>query len=95
MAHFKITEFFTKLFGLNDYYAAGKIENGKRLIEQLDCQPNQVLLVGDTTHDYEVAQSIGADCVLLTCGHQSREKLLTCQAPILDNLTQIPDIINN
>ncbi|MFC1676859.1 HAD family hydrolase [Planctomycetota bacterium] len=95
VAHFKITDFFTKLFGLNDYYAAGKIENGKRLIEQLDCGANQVLLIGDTTHDYEVAQSIGADCVLLACGHQSKEKLLSCKTTILDNLIQISDIINH
>ncbi len=95
VAHFQITGFFTKLFGLNDYYAAGKIENGKRLIEQLDCRANHVLLIGDTTHDYEVAESIGADCVLLTCGHQSKQKLLTCKTTTLDNLTQITDIITH
>lgn len=94
VAHFKITEFFTKLFGLNDYYAASKLENGKSLVQQLDCPPDQVLLIGDTTHDYEVAQSIGADCILLTCGHQSKQKLLTCKTDVIDSLKQIPDIIN-
>ena len=37
------------------------------------------LMIGDTDHDAEVAAAMGVDCVLLSCGHQSREKLEKCR----------------
>ena len=89
MEHFNLTDYFIKVIGLNDYYAASKIDNGKRWIAQLDCPPEQTLLVGDTVHDYEVATQIGVDSVLMDFGHQTREKLLTCGAEILNSLTQL------
>jgi len=53
------------------------------------------LLIGDTVHDYEVAKALGVDCVLIPNGHQSREKLLLCNVPILDNITHVVAYINN
>ncbi len=37
--------------------------------------PEDVLLVGDTNHDHDVAQSLGIGCVLITGGHQSEPRL--------------------
>ena len=58
--------------GLDDYYAACKIANGKRLVKDLGVDKSEILLVGDTTHDFDVAKAIGADCVLVSGGHQTR-----------------------
>ncbi len=93
--YFNLKDYFVKLIGLNDYYAASKIDNGRRWIAQLDCPPRQILLVGDTVHDYEVATQTGIDCVLMDFGHQSREKLLTCDAEILSSLTQLTNACKN
>ena len=87
--HFNLAGHFVKLIGLNDYYSGGKIDNAERWVAQLDCPPQQTLLVGDTVHDYEVATKIGIDCFLMDFGHQSREKLLTCDAEILSSLTSL------
>jgi phosphoglycolate phosphatase len=38
----------------------------------------RALLLGDTDHDAAVARVMGADCILLTTGHQSREVLEQC-----------------
>jgi len=86
VASFNLTNHFIKLIGLNDYYAASKIDNGKKWIVQLDCSSEQTLLIGDTVHDYEVASQMRVDCVLMDFGHQSREKLLTCDAEVLSSL---------
>ncbi len=87
--NFQIRSLFTKIIGLNDYYAGSKIENGKRLIEELDFNAGEVLLIGDTVHDFEVAKSIGIDCVLCPSGHNSRERLKLCGARVINSLSEI------
>ncbi|MBC2595505.1 HAD family hydrolase [Ruficoccus amylovorans] len=75
--------YFSQLIGLDNIYAAGKAANGRAHMASLPHAPHEVLLVGDTTHDYEVAREIGADCVLLEGGHQSRARLEACGVPVL------------
>ena len=91
---FQLTEYFLDLIGLNDYAAGSKLENGRRWVQKLPYQPHQIVFVGDTTHDFEVAQAIGVDCILLTTGHQHRPKLTPLAAPLVDSLTQLPTHLN-
>ena len=90
VGHFGLMSFFAHLAGLNDYYAAGKINSGKLLIEKLDFPQGQVLLIGDTLHDYEVAAELGIDCVLIE-GHNSYEKLKKAGVPVYHSLEEIKD----
>ena len=46
-------------------------------------------MIGDTTHDYETARALGADCVLYAGGHQCREKLEKCSCPVIDEIEEI------
>ncbi|MHC5059939.1 MAG: HAD family hydrolase [Planctomycetota bacterium] len=87
-----IRDFFTGLSGLNDYYANCKIDLGKKLIEESGLDKDQILLIGDTVHDFEVASRIGCDCVLLTGGHQSEKKLKTCSVPVLRSISEVAKI---
>ena len=47
------------------------------------------LLIGDSLHDAEVAAAIGADCVLLACGHQSRARLEATGCRVFDTVTDL------
>jgi phosphoglycolate phosphatase len=85
---FGLKEFFENIAGLDDYYAHGKVDIGKKLMENISVGGKEVLLVGDTTHDYEVACELGADCVLLPTGHQSKERLHACGAKVCDSLDE-------
>ncbi len=84
-----IYHFFEDLCGLSDNFAVSKVANGKTLINKRGLDPERTLLVGDTIHDYEVAQAIGCKCVLIAKGHQSKERLLTTGAHVLDGLDEI------
>lgn len=84
-----IHHFFEDLCGLNDNFAVSKVENGRSLINKRDLNPERTLMVGDTIHDFEVAQAIGCNCVLVANGHQSKERLLTTGARVLDGLNEI------
>jgi len=90
--YFSLTGFFDDIIGLNDIYAHGKVENGKQYIAGLDIDPADVLFVGDTLHDFEVAEAMGVPCVLVANGHNSRERLETCGVPVLDSLTELKRI---
>ena len=91
---FRIRDFFTIISGQDDYYASGKIEKGKRMIEELDFDASEVLLVGDTVHDFEVAKAIGIDCVLYPSGHNSLERLKSCGIQVIDSLMEILTLLN-
>lgn len=86
---YKINNFFIRLFGLNDHYAVSKVENGKRLLQDLSLNPKDVLLIGDTVHDYEVAKAIGCDCILVACGHQHLDKFKNYDVPVYSSLMEL------
>ncbi len=71
----QIEHFFSKILGIDNIYATSKVENGKKMMQQYQLQPSEVCLLGDTAHDYEVAQELKTDCVLVANGHQSYERL--------------------
>lgn len=85
-----IQHFFNEISGINNIYASSKIENGKSLIQKHGLKAEEICLLGDTTHDYEVAQSLGCHCYLIAAGHQSFEKLKATGCPnILYRLSDI------
>ncbi len=47
------------------------------------------LLVGDTEHDFEVAEMIGADCVLYSGGYCSKHRLNGLGCPVIDEFNEI------
>ena len=75
------------MLGLGDIYANSKVDIGKAWIKKV--KPDRALLLGDTEHDYDVAQAIGADCVLIEGGHQPREKLEKCGVKVIKNAKEI------
>jgi phosphoglycolate phosphatase len=86
-----LSSYFMNLVGHHDIYAPGKIENGRRLVERLNCDKSKILLIGDTVHDYEVAKTIGIESLLVEHGHHSFERLKKCNAPIVQSLQEAVD----
>jgi phosphoglycolate phosphatase len=92
--HFNLRHFFTHLTGLDHIYATSKLDLGKDLMKKLDHLNSNVLLVGDTVHDFEVAQAMNAGCILVADGHQSKEKLIGCGVDVFDNLEHVIEAAN-
>ncbi|OQW96427.1 MAG: hypothetical protein BWK77_04770 [Verrucomicrobia bacterium A1] len=89
LAHFDVRPFFVRAIGSDDHYASGKVEQGRKWIRELGCEPGQALLIGDTTHDHEVAEAMGTGCWLIPGGNHSRARLETCGVPVLDSLRDV------
>lgn len=90
VAAFPVRACFDRIAGLDDHYAVSKVDVGKQVIADLGDTPERILVVGDTVHDCEVAEALGARCVLIPSGHQSRSRLERCGVPVLDSLEQVP-----
>jgi phosphoglycolate phosphatase len=75
--------------GLDHLGASSKIELGLTLQRELGLSPGEILLVGDTLHDFEVASAIGCRCLLYVRGHQARARLEQCGAPLIDSLDAV------
>lgn len=84
-----IAHYFEDLYGLDNHYAKSKVDNGRLLISMNGLNPERILMVGDTIHDYEVAVAIGCKCVLVAKGHQSKARLLSSGAKVVDSLEEI------
>lgn len=84
VAHFGLRPFFGAVVGVDNGYGLGKVAAGLRRVAELGCAPGQVLLVGDTLHDLEVARAMGVDCALIPSGHQGRDRLAAGGARVVD-----------
>lgn len=87
--HFGIQHYFDHLLGTDNIYAEGKVHRAKEWIEQCPWKREEILLIGDTLHDFEVAQSIGVPCLLLGAGHCHRERLEGTESVVFDSLNDL------
>lgn len=89
VSHFGIIDYFDRLLGLNHCHATSKVDIGKRWLEESGFDKGEVLLIGDTMHDYETACEIGCDCLLLASGHQSKERVSCFGVPVIQSLLEV------
>ena len=93
LAHYKIDPYFHTIVGTNNIEATGKKEKGLELKRLLSCKPNQILLIGDTLHDYEVAQAIGCDCALITHGHNNLAQLQIANTELVHGMDSVSALL--
>ncbi len=79
-----IDRFFDHVFALSHHYATGKLELGNDLLNKIGEKKSDMILVGDTDHDVEVAKMLNIDCVILSNGHQSLSRLQALNVPVIE-----------
>ncbi len=89
IGEFGLARFFEEARGLDDHYAHSKVELGRTLMADLGIACDSAVLIGDTLHDYEVAQDLGIDCILIAAGHNSRKRLDQCDTKIFADLREL------
>ncbi|MEO0508815.1 MAG: HAD family hydrolase [Verrucomicrobiota bacterium] len=94
IGHFGILDYFHGLCGTDNIYAEGKVERGRQWIEQLHWNPEEVVLIGDTLHDFEVAETMGTDCILLAHGHHTPERLSATGKPVAHSLRELVNLVS-
>jgi phosphoglycolate phosphatase len=84
-----VTHHFDALQGLGDNLAVSKAAAGQALLANIGIDPTSVVLIGDTTHDYEVAHGLGVACILVADGHQAHSRLAATGAPVVSSLLEL------
>ncbi|GHB90706.1 HAD family hydrolase [Cerasicoccus arenae] len=94
VAHYGLSDYFDRLIGLDNIYAEGKTGNAQLHAASIPHEPHELLLIGDTVHDFEVAEAIGADCLLIAHGHNDVDRLRMTGSPVVESLAEIIERID-
>ncbi len=95
LARFGIRDCFSQVLGAEDRLAAGKVQRGLDWLAGQSVKPEDMVLIGDSLHDYDTAKAMGVPCILCAIGHQSREDLLTAGVPVVDQFSQLEALLKN
>ena len=92
---YSIDNYFQNVVGLDNIYASGKSQLARDLAKRISSNgtAGNILLIGDTIHDYEVAREINADCILISHGHQDEKRLLKLGIPVAKNFNELSKLI--
>ncbi|WP_304130858.1 HAD family hydrolase [Ignavibacterium album] len=93
LEHYCISEYFESVSGLDNIYAGSKEHLGIELRKKLNFHKSEILLVGDTLHDADVAKAMDVDCVLISNGHQSADKLKANGNLVLSDLSELKHLL--
>jgi len=97
LKYYSIDNYFQNIVGLDNIYASGKLDLANKLARKIHSigKAGNILLIGDTIHDYEVAKGINSDCILLSHGHQNEERLLKLGIPIAKNFDELTILLKD
>lgn len=97
LKYFAINTYFQNIVGLDNIYAGGKSHLAKKLAMRIRSNgtTGNILLIGDTIHDFEVAKEINSDCILISHGHRDEERLLKLGIPVASDFEQLNIILKD
>ena len=75
--------------GVNNFYANGKSYIAHEHLAKLTLPKSEILLVGDTLHDAEIAEDLGIDCLLYSGGHNSQTILNRSKFPLIKSIDEV------
>ena len=81
--------------GANNSYAMGKLDRIDLHFQKLQLDPHEVILVGDTLHDWQTSQLINCKAYLFNKGHINEKRLCEANAPILDALSDLMGLVRD
>lgn len=86
---FGIMKYFSHAIGTDNNFAVSKVELAEKWMRDNNINSDEVVFIGDTTHDYEAANTVSCDCILVCSGHQSINILKETGATLADNIEEV------
>lgn len=94
LKQFNIEDIFYDILSLDNIHAHSKKELACAYLKQHSVSTKQIVFIGDSVHDYEVAQAVGAECILIADGHEHEERLKKTNATVIDRMKDIFRLID-
>lgn len=88
-----LTPYMKDISGLQDESAGKKTEIGRRQLRELGLTGADVVLVGDMLTDAHLAEVLGADCVLVSWGHNDLKRLESAGLPVAHSVEALENIL--
>ncbi len=88
-----ILDYFDDIIGANNKEGKGKIEYGKEFVKLHNLNKDNAILIGDTTHDYEVSKELDLNVLLFSKGHNSTTRLLNTGAKVVSSYQEIQEYL--
>lgn len=88
LTRLELLDAFEEIIGLDNIHARSK--KAQALAWMVAHPHARPLFVGDTEHDADVADAVGADCLLFTGGHRPAEKLAERGKCLIHTIRELP-----
>ena len=88
-----LTPYMKGISGLQDESAGKKTDIGRRQLRELGLTGADVVLVGDMLTDAHLAEDLGADCILVSWGHNDLKRLLSSGLPVARDFGELEEIL--
>tara|TARA_B100001175_G_scaffold36419_1_gene26558 strand:+ start:1143 stop:1793 length:651 start_codon:yes stop_codon:yes gene_type:complete len=93
--YYRVGLFFKEVKGINNYQATSKVSIAKELYSASLKQKKEIVLIGDTEHDAEVAKELNINCFLVSYGHCTKEKLLKTGFNVFDSVSDLKSALKS
>lgn len=87
---FGFTDYFDRIIGGDNFLAVGKAGTARSILGK---DNRTCAMIGDTSHDFDTAEAIGAVPFLFSGGHESEERLLRNGVAVSGSLTELAKLI--
>lgn len=92
--HYGLERYFSGIYGIDSIHAPGKVEQGLACRQRLGLPGEAVLYIGDTLHDFEVAEAMGVRSLLIAHGHHSYERLAGSGTPVVRSFAELVHMLS-
>ncbi|MGQ0743487.1 MAG: HAD family hydrolase [Acidimicrobiales bacterium] len=89
---FSLTGWFQRIDGQRQFGGGPKADHLSAHLQQLGVEGPDVLMVGDSLDDLAAAQSVNAQCILVSGGPHTAEMLGDCGVPVVPSLAHALDL---
>ncbi|MCQ2388995.1 MAG: HAD hydrolase-like protein [Kiritimatiellae bacterium] len=95
LVRFGLRGYFDFVCGTDNLSGESKLDRGRALMARLRAETPRTSFacVGDTQHDAEVARDLGVECLLVSGGHQTDERLAATGFPVVPSLLAAVDAL--
>ncbi len=84
-----VGHYFDQVSGIAHDRGDSKVEEGRQLAKLMGVSGGDITIIGDSSHDAEVAMELSARCILVARGGESRSRLEKNGFPVVDSFSSL------
>lgn len=86
---FGVKDFFEHISGVADNRGTSKLEEGRSLFNRVNANASDITIIGDSSHDAEVARELSTNCILVARGAESHERLIAHGYEVIESFASL------